>query len=148
MDKHQKAALDRVIALGVSYEDACALRRISLTLHSWFIGECGDSDEFSATVIVRGRKEKGQFIYDETGTPFRERQIYRINKTIYIPIPDRERGAMKRLNKIMEKYSHLTYFIQTDPRGAALYIIPRASITEGMKGLIDCYYSSIGYVLF
>jgi hypothetical protein len=38
------------------------------------------------------------------------------------PIPDRERGAQKRLAMIMAKYPGWQAYVQGDPRGASLYI--------------------------
>lgn len=38
------------------------------------------------------------------------------------PIADREKGAIKRLDAMMQGKSHLWYYIQSDPRGCALYI--------------------------
>jgi hypothetical protein len=49
----------------------------------------------------------------------------------YEPIADRERGAKKRLAKIMAKYPTMGYYIQTDPRGAALYILTAEQLSSG-----------------
>lgn len=38
------------------------------------------------------------------------------------PTPDRETGALRRLATIMARYPSLAYYVQGDPRGAALYI--------------------------
>jgi hypothetical protein len=62
-------------------------------------------------------------------------------------IPDRETGAKKRLAKILEArnerysdFSHeLSAYIQTDPRGAALYIIRPGDVPNGAD--VSAYYS-------
>lgn len=40
------------------------------------------------------------------------------------PIPDRETGALKRLEKIMAGKTDFHSYVQGDPRGASLYIVP------------------------
>ena len=43
-------------------------------------------------------------------------------------IPDRERGAIRRLDKLMARYPGLRYYLQTDPRGA--YGFPVWAVTS------------------
>ena len=50
-----------------------------------------------------------------------------------------ERGARARIAKIMSRYPELVAYVQTDPRGAALYILTRADIPAGAA--IDSIYS-------
>jgi hypothetical protein len=47
------------------------------------------------------------------------------------PIADRETGARKRLAKIMANYPYLSAYIQTDPRGCAVYILRPGDVPEG-----------------
>ena len=55
---------------------------------------------------------------------YEERHIHSENKARYTRIPDRERGALKRLAKIMApRYPQLKSYVQGDPRGASLYIM-------------------------
>lgn len=113
-------------AAGISYDDATALRRISMTLHRWHELECGDNNRYGSWAIVRGHmREGGPFQYrEEEGRAYIERHIHTENKPRYELIPDRERGAIKRLEKIMRRYNHeFSYYIQTDPRGCSLYIL-------------------------
>lgn len=42
--KERDEVLHRLDRLGIAYEDACALRRIALTLRRWFELECGDGN--------------------------------------------------------------------------------------------------------
>ncbi len=111
-----------LMQIGISYDDAYALRRISMTLHSWFEGECGTGN--------------GGIVRDEvTGKPF-WLNSYSMQRT---PIADREAGAMKRLNAIMARYPALSYHVQGDPRGASLYILRPGDVPEGQKA--ESYYN-------
>jgi hypothetical protein len=114
--------LDALQSAGISYEDATALRRISMTLHRWHEMECGDSNQFASWTVVRGSKQPEGFIYDDDGKPFKEIH-WNTRPTQYVPMPDLERGALKRLAKIMARYSGFVSYVQGDPRGCALYIL-------------------------
>lgn len=128
--------------LGISYSDAVDLRRISMTLHRWHELECGDSNDYASWTISRGRKVNGVFEHDDDGAPFDERHIHSENKARFTPIPDRERGALKRLAAIMARYPTLSYYVQGDPRGAALYILRPGDVPEGAD-VSSCYYRGI-----
>ena len=108
---------------GISYSDALALRRISMTLHRWHELECGTDS---------GSVERDE----KTGKPF-FRSAYNDSKHV---IPDRETGALKRLAAIMEGYLELTAYVQGDPRGAALYIVRPGDVPEGSE--VDSCYSN------
>lgn len=111
-----------LILAGITYEDACELRRISRTLHRWHEMECG---------INNGCVERDQ----NTG------KTYWLNSFTgrRTPIPDRETGAHKRLEKIMAKYPALSFYIQGDPRGTALYILRPGDVPKGEE--VGSYYS-------
>jgi hypothetical protein len=47
---------------------------------------------------------------------------------VFVGVPDRERGALKRLAAIMKGYPDLVPYVQGDPRGAPLYICSKAYI--------------------
>jgi hypothetical protein len=123
---------------GFSYEDATALRRISMTLHRWHELECGDSNDYASWGIVRGSQQPEGFVYDETGKPFKEVHPHSGKHTRYQPLPDREAGALKRLAAIMVRYPGFESYVQGDPRGAALYILRPGDIPEGAS-LDSCY---------
>lgn len=53
-------------------------------------------------------------------------------------IADRELGARKRLAKIMAKYPGYAAYVQTDPRGCALYILRPGDVAEGAD-VSSCY---------
>ncbi len=123
-----KPKYDCIAALqkaGISANDARALRRISMTLNRWFEMECG-SDQ--------GAIERD----DRTGKPYRTWDAGQNGKRNRRLIPDREKGAKARLGHIMTAYPALRFFIQGDPRGAALYILRPGDIPEGAKA-DECY---------
>lgn len=55
------------------------------------------------------------------------------------PTPDRETGAIKRLNAIMARYPKLSAYLQGDCRGAAVYILRPGDVPEGCN--VNSYYS-------
>lgn len=112
---------------GIEWNDAEALRRISMTLHRWNELECGDDT---------GCIERGE---DGEGKPFMVRWNSYTGKRMQWAIPDREAGAIRRLKVIMARYPALTYYLQTDPRGAALYILRPDDIPVGKD--IGAYYN-------
>lgn len=128
-----------LVSLGFTPDEAEHLRRISNTLRRWYELECGTD----YGCICRD---------DETDKPywldaFTGRRTY--------AIPDREKGAIKRLDKIItarnERHyvvntdyyglirNDLAYYLQTDPRGAALYILRPGDVPPGENA--DAYYS-------
>jgi len=132
---------DTLRALGFTVEQAEQLRRISLSLHRWAEHECNG-------VIQRDGD-------DGDGRPF----WYSSHTCRKIgPAVDRERGALKRLQAIIDARNEragaangfdrsdagvlkttVTYYVQGDPRGAALYILRPGDVPEG--GRVDGYYS-------
>ena len=138
---------DTLVDLGFTRDEADALRRISMTLHRWYELECGDSNAYGSWAIERD--ENGD------GPPFMVRHIYTrghgADRVIRTRIPDRERGALARLAKIINARNErhaaalvdwaathadatprgLSYHLQTDPRGAALYILRPGDVPEG-----------------
>lgn len=173
--------VNRLTALGIEYDDALSLRRISMTLRAWGEAECGNSNDFHSWSIERDevtgvpyhvthchhgnygwsvwcyadtvpdggpgdmvRATRKTFATAEAATEYKHTialgrcpEIRQVLSRRY-KIADREGGALKRLGKIMAKYPALTAYHQTDPRGAALYVIPRADIPEGAD-IGSCY---------
>ena len=130
MNKDTHYMLARLERLGITPDDALALRRISMTLHRWHELECGTGD--------------GCIERDEaTGLPYwynaKSRYLGANDRRAYSRIPDREKGALKRLKAIMVRYPTLGYHVQTDPRGCALYILRPGDVPEGADP--DAYYS-------
>jgi hypothetical protein len=137
MNKQTHEMLSRLERAGIKRDDAYALRRIAMTLHRWHELECGDGYGY----IERD---------EDTGIPW----YYNARASYLDPhdpragriIPDREKGAYKRLDKIMANYPNFVSYVQGDPRGAPLYIVPKASLREGEQ--LDCCYSSRGIAIY
>ena len=130
------------------YKEACALRRISITLQRWFELECGNGNDYGSWAIVRGEKRKlpdgtKVFYHDDDSKPFLEHHHYLHGKgkdyTTHARLPDREAGARKRLASILARYPGLTAYVQTDPRGCALYILKPGDVPDGAD--VSSYYS-------
>ena len=115
MNKQQYQMIRALEAEGVTYQDAQALRRISMTLRRWYEMECGTD---------RGAIERDE----QTGIPY----FRTVSGTRY-RTRDMETGALKRLNVIMARYPHLTHYVQGDPRGCALYILRMQDIIEELE---------------
>jgi len=124
--------------IGITYDDARNLRKAAMVLHRWYEMECGSSDDFCSWVVVRGHKDQSGFTYNDDGKPFIERHDNKHGHVTYLQIDDRERGATKRIMKIMAGYPGHAFYLQTDVRGAPLYIIPKERIPFGED--IGAYY--------
>ena len=121
----------RLKRLGITEADARALRRISLTLRRWYELECGDG---------HGHIERDE----HTGKP-RYHRDHHSDEDPHDPrawsyIADRETGAKVRLRTIMARYPHLSPYVQTDPRGASLYLLTDRQRVAGQP--IDNHYSN------
>ena len=128
------AQQNRLMDIGISSQDADALRRISMTLRRWFERECGDSNSYGSWAIERD---------ETTDIPYLIHHHYAhghgkdtVSKT---RIPDRENGARKRLETIMAGYPTLTAYVQGDPRGCSLYILTDDDLKGGYS--IDSIYT-------
>lgn len=102
----------RLAELGVSRDDAMALRRIALTLERWHELECGDANGHA---IERD---------DNTGRPYLTGDLADSGRRWRVLVPDREAGALRRMRSIMARYPQLRAYVQSDPRGNPLYILP------------------------
>jgi hypothetical protein len=165
MNKDTVSMLNRLHDLGVRPDEALALRRISMTLQRWHELECGDSNDHGSWAIVRGHKpprvhyrdpetqeskwrDGGEFVHDDDGAPYLEHHHYLHGRgedyVTYTRIPDREAGAKRRLlkivNQLLARGVKLGAYIQTDPRGCALYMLPPGANEEN--------YSSRGVAVF
>jgi hypothetical protein len=115
--------LARLERAGFTTDDALALRRISMTLHRWHEMECG---------VDNGCIER-----DETTGKAYWLNSHTMRRS---PIADRETGALKRLEAIASKYPDFVPYVQGDPRGASLYMVPKRYIEDGKD--IGSYYSN------
>ena len=126
----QTAQANMLRGLGFTQDEAEKLRRISMTLHRWHERECGTDGGCIERDEATG---KAFWLNAMTGRRY--------------PIQDRETGARKRLAAILATRNarticpphSLTAYIQTDPRGAALYILRPGDVPEGKDA--DAYYS-------
>ena len=114
----------RLQSLGFTYEQANKLRRISMTLRNWFELECGTGNDRVTRSIERDDNGNGK--------PFLRTQFMGMDgkwNDRRFPVVDREAGARRRLAAIMEPFKRrLVAYVQTDCRGAALYIIRKSTI--------------------
>lgn len=142
-------------ALGFTADEVDQLRRISSTLHRWHELECGTGSNHADYTIER----------DQDGTPYLVTHLHGqgVSKTYRRRIADRETGAIRRLSATVaarnnrlsdphspeaERYIHatckamltgpVTAYIQTDPRGAPLYILRPGDVPEGSDPA-SCY---------
>ena len=150
--------IDTLIKAGISYQDATALRRISMTLHRWHELECGDGNDYGSWAIARGHAKTTvtrtdgrsvsttEFTHNDDGAPYLEHHHYLHGRgkdyVSYSRLPDRERGALKRLAKIMANYPGWASYVQGDPRGCSLYILSATLMCE-IAGLgdVSSYYN-------
>ena len=127
---------------GIALDDAVALRRISMTLHRWHELEYGDGNNYGSWCIVRGHKNGKVFQYDDDGLPFMEHHHYLHGKgqdwVSHNRLNDRERGATKRLAKIMARYPGFQAYVQGDPRGCALYVLRPGDVSADAD-VSSCY---------
>jgi len=111
--------------LSVGADVALTLVRCERILHNWHEEECGNGNDFASWAIERD---------ETTGKPYRVTYPH-TGKSYRTPVPDRERAAEKRIKAACASCG-LSYYVQTDPRGSALYVS-----TEPMT---DNAYSSQG----
>jgi hypothetical protein len=133
---HQENTL---LQLGFTFGEAKALRRISMTLHRWHEHECNGT--------IQRDEDTGKCYYYFGHT---EQRYF---------VPDRETGARKRLARIIAARNvrtagadstdaaypcgtrlFVSAYIQTDPRGAALYIIRPGDVPDGKD--VHAYYTN------
>ncbi len=131
----QTAQENTLRSLGFSSVEAERLRRISLTLHRWFEHECNGAIQRDGD--------------DGEGRPF----WYNTNTGRKIgPVADRETGARKRLDAIIgarnarvrpaageTRIDPVSAYIQSDPRGASLYILRPGDVPDGKQA--ESYYN-------
>ena len=141
MNRETHEMLNRLERAGISTADAFQLRRIAMTLHRWHELECGNSNDYQSWAIERDDNGDGppymvhhHYSFSEGG-----RTGIGTSKTTRERIPDRERGALKRLADIVARYPGLSSYVQGDPRGAPLYILKPGDVPEG--GEADSYYN-------
>lgn len=125
---------DTLRSLGFTHEEAEALRRISVRLHHWHEQECGTDNG-----CIERDEDTGKcyWVNSHSGRRF--------------PVRDLETGARKRLAAIIAarnvrpttnpdlRPGDFAYYVQSDPRGAALYILRPGDVPKG--GSAHSYYT-------
>ena len=148
----QTEQANQLMALGFTEKEAEQLRRISMTLHRWYERECGS--DLSCIVRPRWDRKRQELDYDDEG-PAYEEYAGSSGPSRYYRVPDRETGAKRRLRAILDRRNGavltlgqpidaanpplIRAYIQTDPRGAALYLLRPGDVPDG--GRDDSYYS-------
>jgi hypothetical protein len=130
MKRETYKMLDRLMDLGIKGDDARALRRISITLHSWSEEECNGTIQRDEDIDCKPVRyyEDARGVHHRAGV-----------------IADREKGAQRRLAKIMARYPELWAYEQGDPRGCALYVGKQADL-NGRD--VDSCYNSFGVGIY
>jgi hypothetical protein len=130
-------------SLGFTSEEAEQLRRISMTLQRWHELECGDGYGY-----IERDETTGKCFYVNCNARYVDPKDPRARHST----ADRETGAKKRLAAILKarnergRVDHwqkslysVSAYIQTDPRGAALYILRPGDVPNGAD--VSAYYS-------
>jgi len=115
------------LGVDLSLDDCATLRRAELTLHRWHELECGDSDNCKSWSIERDETTGKPYmcIYPHTGESYCN------------PTPDREAGAMRRVQEVCKR-NGLHYYQQTDPRGCALYVSTEGVTHDNYTNGVPC----------
>lgn len=143
MNKSEQKRRDRqelvLLNLGFTNDEIKKLIRISHTLRNWFEYECGTS----SGQVMRSIERDGD---EPDSKPYLRIQYPRLGEYVdrRYPIADRETGARKRLLNIIIAHAArtgraLSAYVQTDPRGCAIYILRPGDVPAGEQA--DAYYS-------
>lgn len=109
---------------GIELNDAISLTRISKSLHHWFELEAGGGDTTTEWKVERDNEDRPHLMITHRRDGFKSA----------IRIPDRRKGAIQRLTKIMEKYPKFKAFVQTtDPSKPTLYVLRPGDAEEVEK---------------
>ena len=124
-------------ALGFTFDEAESLRRISNTLQRWHEAECNGTIQRGDDGVARGYRVNARYLDPQ-------------DPRYWYGVPDREAGAKKRLAAILARRNEnilfdsawprkVSAYIQTDPRGAALYILRPGDVPAGAD--VSAYYT-------
>lgn len=111
----------------MSMEDCRKLRRIERILHRWCEAKCG-----------MGNKWVDWHIEDDGPKPIMVTYCRMSGTTHRRAIPDRETGALRRLQAVCIE-NGLDYHYQTDPRGCAVYVAATALNDSNYTVGVPCY---------
>lgn len=123
MNKTQKQNLtrleNRLCNMGISLMDVRHLLRIERALRRWHELECGTD---------RGAIERDE----KTGRPWMRREVANRTSGTHVVkwiVRDMEKANLKALDGLMKSYPDLVKYVQTDPRGCALYILRKIDVS-------------------
>lgn len=132
--KRKFELLNRITALGFTFEESQQLRRISMTLSKWAEAECNGD-------IERDEKTGKAFRVFRThpSVCYNHSEYSGIVKEHRHAVADREAGALKRLKAIIlarntrecmpgDTLNLVTPYHQSDPRGCALYLVKASDL--------------------
>lgn len=138
MNKRQaenyRRTVNRLCEVGFGLSDIESLFKIERTLHRWGEMECGDSNDCKSWAIERDEKTGVPYMVEHMHVEARPGgSMYGNHGTYRTRVADREAGALRRLNAIVPppgaaETSPAFAYHQGDPRGCALYIIPKDRI--------------------
>jgi len=128
--RNRLARLENTLCnLGFSLGEVSTLLSIERGLQRWHELECGTGDDRVSVSVER----------DEAGKPFRRVQY--ATRAGWIdrrtPCRDMEKSNLRRLFRIIDGKPVRAY-VQTDPRGCALYILRPGDVPEGED--VNAYY--------
>jgi hypothetical protein len=110
-------------ALGLNMHEADVLRRAERTLQRWGELECGNSNDHASWSIERD---------EHTGVPYMVTHSHWEGvKPSRRRIPDREAGALRRVQKLLASHADLWFYHQGDPRGCCLYVGRKSELPPG-----------------
>jgi hypothetical protein len=135
---------DTLQSLGFTLTEAERLRRISMTLRSWHERECGtgngciERDEETGKTFWLSSMSGRRFPIRDMETGARKRLagiISARNQRVLAPLPE----AATLTGDIAQAFDHIvSAYVQTDPRGCALYILRPGDVPAGADA--DSYY--------
>lgn len=134
-------------ALGIKRDDCATLRRLEKRLQRWHELECGTCHPAREDWTVCIERD------EETGKPFKRTMGAGYGGQWFDyrePCIDDEARVRRALSWMEADYPHLVFFIQGDPRGCALHVIPREAVEAAeAKGQDASYiYSSRGVAVY
>lgn len=161
----QNYQADTLERLGFTRDEAESMRRISMTLRRWFELECGESNDYASWAIERddngdekpfmvrhahhdgsvwktpiadretGARKRLKTIVDARNTRISADQIACPNCGQWQLIDCLNECIKKRLAPCRKVWA----YVQTDPRGASLYILRPGDVPEGKDA--NAYYT-------
>lgn len=159
---HQENTL---MSLGFTRDEAESLRRISMTLRRWYEQECGDSNDYASWAIERDEQTdkpyRAHYPHRDgcrmTRTPIADREKGAVKRLKAIIDARNTRTCAEQivcpncgqwqlidcLNECIHRGLAPTrkvfYYLQTDPRGCALYILRPGDVPAGAD--VQSYYT-------